>query len=144
MDNPAVVTVRGKASGFAQNIAVRQHQLKSDEPIEAGGTDTGPSPYDLLLSALGSCTSMTISLYARRKQWPLENVTVRLHHSRIYAADCADCETRTGMLDRIEREIILTGPLTEEQRTRLLQIANKCPVHRTLTSEIKIDSWLAQ
>ena len=143
MDNPAAVTVRGKASGFAQNIEARHHHLKSDEPVEAGGADTGPSPYDLLLAALGSCTSMTVSLYARRKQWPLEDVTVRLRHSRIYATDCADCETKTGMLDKIEREIVLTGPLTEEQRIRLLEIANKCPVHRTLTSEIKIDSWLA-
>ena len=142
MDNPSVY-VRGNASGFAQNIVAGQHQLKSDEPLEAGGTDTGPSPYDLLLAALGSCTSMTVALYARRKQWPLQEVAVRLKHSRIHATDCADCETREGMLDRIEREIILTGPLTDDQRARLLEIANKCPVHRTLTSEIKIESWLA-
>lgn len=137
------VFVRGSASGFEQNIVVGPHQLKSDEPVEAGGTDTGPSPYDLLLAALGSCTSMTVALYARRKQWPLEDVTVRLRHSRIHAADCGDCETKEGMLDRIEREIVLMGSLTEEQRSRLLDIANKCPVHRTLTSEIKIESWLA-
>ncbi len=86
---------------------------------------------------------MTVALYARRKQWPLQEVTVRLRHDRIHAEDCADCETKEGMLDRIEREITLTGPLAEEQRTRLLEIANKCPVHRTLTSEIKIESWLA-
>ena len=85
---------------------------------------------------------MTVALYARRKQWPLEEVTVRLRHGRIQAEDCADCETKEGMLDRIEREIALTGPLGEEQKTRLLEIANKCPVHRTLTSEIKIESWL--
>jgi len=86
---------------------------------------------------------MTVALYARRKQWPLEDVIVRLRHDRIHAEDCADCETKEGMLDRIEREIALTGPLGEEQKTRLLEIANKCPVHRTLTSEIKIESWLA-
>jgi uncharacterized OsmC-like protein len=142
MDNPSVF-VRGNASGFAQNVVAGQHQLKSDEPLAAGGTDTGPSPYDLLLAALGSCTSMTVALYARRKQWPLQDVTVRLKHSRIHATDCADCETGGGMLDRIEREIVLTGPLTDNQRARLLEIANKCPVHRTLTSEIKIESWLA-
>ncbi|PYR72025.1 MAG: osmotically inducible protein C, partial [Acidobacteria bacterium] len=93
---------------------------------------------------LGSCTSMTIGMYARRKQWPLQDVTVRLQHSRIHAADCADCETKQGMLDKIVREIILTGPLSEEQRARLLDIANKCPVHRTLTSEIKIESFLGR
>lgn len=85
---------------------------------------------------------MTVALYARRKQWPLEEVTVRLRHERIHAEDCADCETKEGLLDRIQREIMLTGPLGEEQKTRLLEIANKCPVHRTLTSEIKIESWL--
>jgi putative redox protein len=137
------VSVRGSASGFAQNIATGRHQLKSDEPREVGGTDTGPSPYDLLLAALGSCTSMTVAMYARRKAWPLQDVEVRLKHSRIHAADCADCDTKEGMLDKIEREIILNGPLTQEQRDRLLEIANKCPVHRTLSSKIKIDSWLA-
>jgi len=139
----AGVSVRGSVSGFAQEIDVGNHQLKSDEPLEAGGTNTGPSPYDLLLAALGSCTSMTIAMYAKRKKLPLEDVTVRLKHSRIHAADCADCDTKEGMLEKIEREIVLTGALTEEERARLLQIANKCPVHRTLTSEIKIESRLA-
>jgi uncharacterized OsmC-like protein len=142
-DKFIAVSVRGNASGFAQDISAGRHRLKSDEPVEVGGTDTGASPYDLLLAALGSCTSMTVALYARRKQWPLEEVTVRLQHSRVYVTDCAECATKPGMLDRIEREILLTGPLIDEQRTRLLEIANKCPVHRTLTSDIKIDSWLA-
>jgi uncharacterized OsmC-like protein len=142
MDTLGAVVVRGLASGFAQDIVAGNHRLKGDEPLEAGGTDSGPSPYDFLLAALGSCTSMTVSLYARRKQWPLADVTVRLKHFRIHAADCADCETKEGMLDRIVREIVLTGPLSEEQRARLLEIANKCPVHRTLTSEIRIESWL--
>jgi len=141
-DGPGVVIVRGAASGLAQSIAAGKHQLNADEPIEAGGTDTGPSPYDLLLAALGSCTSMTVSLYARRKQWPLQEVAIRLRHFRTYTADCATCETGHGMMDKIEREIVLTGPLTEEQRARLLEIANKCPLHRTLTSEIRIESWL--
>jgi putative redox protein len=136
------VSVRGSVSGFAQDIGVGRHQLKSDEPIEAGGTDTGPTPYNLLLAALGSCTSMTVAMFARRKNWPLEDVTVRLKHSRIHAADCAECDTTVSMLDRIECEIELIGVLTGEQRTRLLEIANKCPVHRTLTSEITIDSRL--
>ena len=142
LEEPSVV-VRGLASGFAQEIAAGKHQLKGDEPVEVGGTGTGPTPYDFLLAALGSCTSMTVSLYARRKQWPLEDVTVRLKHSKVHAEDCADCETKSGMLDRIEREVVLTGPLSEEQKARLLEIANKCPVHRTLTSEIRIESWLA-
>jgi putative redox protein len=134
------VVVRGASSGFAQEISIGHHRWNSDESVASGGTDTGPSPYDLLLAALGSCTSMTISLYARRKGWLLELVTVRLRHSRIYARDCADCETKEGMLDHIEREIDLAGDLSDEQRDRLLAIADKCPVHRTLTSEIVIDT----
>ena len=138
----ATVIVRGGATGFAQEIEADRHRLVADEPVEAGGTDAGPSPYELLLAALGACTSMTVSMYARRKQWPLEAVTVRLRHARIHAQDCAECETKEGMLDRIEREIDLTGPLDAEQRGRLLEIANRCPVHRTLVSEIDIRTRL--
>ena len=140
----ASVVVRGDASGFAQTVHAGRHELASDEPLVAGGTDTGPTPYDLLLAALGSCTSMTIALYARRKQWPLDDVTVRLRHQKIHAEDCADCETKAGMLDRIECEISVTGRLTAEQRAKLLEIANKCPVHRTLVSEINIDTRLTE
>lgn len=136
------VTVTGDAAGFTQEISVGPHRLVADEPTSAGGTDTGPNPYDLLLAALGSCTSMTIALYARRKQWPLEAVTVMLRHSKIHAADCENCETREGRLDRIERDVELKGSLSDEQRARLLEIANKCPVHRTLTSEIDIRTRL--
>ena len=132
------VIVRGSAAGFAQEIHAGPHRLHADEPVSAGGTDTGASPYDLLLAALGACTSMTVAMYARRKAWPLEEITVHLRHSKIHAADCAECETKEGMLDRIERDIHFTGPLTDEQRSKLLEIANKCPVHRTLTSEIDI------
>jgi putative redox protein len=136
------VVVRGSAQGFAQEITAGPHRFTADEPQAAGGGDTGPDPYVLLLASLGSCTSMTIGLYARRKQWPLESVTVRLRHSRIHAKDCADCETREGMLDRIEREIELTGALSDEQRTRLLEIASRCPVHRTLAGEIDVRTRL--
>ncbi len=135
---PWEVVVHGSAKGFAQEVAVGGHRIAADEPAAVGGTDTGPGPYDLLLAALGSCISMTLGLYARRKQWPLEAVRVRLRHARIHAADCEDCETKVGMLDRIERDVELVGPLDAAQRSRLLDIANKCPVHRTLTSEIDI------
>jgi uncharacterized OsmC-like protein len=136
------VVVRGSAKGFAQEITVAGHRLVVDEPTAFGGTDTGPSPYDLLISALGACTSMTVSLYARRKQWPLDAVTVRLRHSKIHAVDCAECDTKAGMLDGIERDIELHGELTAEQRARLLEMANRCPVHKTLTSEINIRTRL--
>jgi uncharacterized OsmC-like protein len=136
------VIVLGDATGFAQQILAGSHALTADEPVEAGGTDIGPSPYDLLLAALGACTSMTVGMYARRKAWPLESVTVRLRHSRIHAADCADCETKEGMLDRIEREVQFIGALTTQQRGKLLEISNKCPVHRTLSSEIDIQTRL--
>jgi len=137
-----VVVVRGAADGFAQEIQAGPHQFRSDEPAAAGGTDSGPTPYDLLLSALGSCTSMTVGMYARRKQWPLERVTVQLRHSRVHAEDCADCETQDAKITLIERDIQLDGPLDEQQRARLLAIANRCPVHLTLTSTIEIRSRL--
>src|SRR5580704_5608435 len=114
----ADVIVWGEGGAFAQQIAAGRYRLKGDEPLSAGGTDTGPSPYGLLLAALGSCTSITVGMYARRKGWPLEEVTVNLCHSKIHASDCADCETKEGMLDHIERDIHLAGPLTPEQRSK--------------------------
>jgi putative redox protein len=136
------VVVKGASAGFAQDVVAGGHRLRVDEPVSSGGTDTGPTPYDYLLAALGACTSMTISGYARRRQWPLEEVTVRLRHSRIHAADCEGCETKEGKVDRIEREIALAGALTEDQRAQLRAIADKCPVHRTLVSEIDIHTRL--
>jgi uncharacterized OsmC-like protein len=140
---PGDVIVRGDAGGFAQTVQVGSHRLTGDEPVGAGGTDTGPTPYDLLLAALGTCTSMTIGLYARKRGWPLEEVTVALRHSKIYAVDCAECETKEGKIDRIERDIHLSGDLTPEQRSKLMEMAEKCPVHRTLTAEINIKTRAA-
>jgi uncharacterized OsmC-like protein len=139
---PREVIVEGNAKSFAQQVTVDQHRLVADEPREAGGSDTGPAPYDLLLVALGACTSMTVGLYARRKQLPLEAVRVRLRHTKIHAEDCANCETQEGRLDRIERDVELVGNLDEDQRARLLDIANKCPVHRSLKAEIEIATRL--
>jgi putative redox protein len=131
-----VVTEDGNGT-LEQRITAGRHVLTADEPVPIGA-DSGPSPYDLLLAALGACTSMTVRLYANRKHWPLEQVTVRLRHSSIHAADCADCEARVGLVDRIDRTIQLDGDLDDDQRRRLLQIADKCPVHRTLASEIDV------
>ena len=141
---PRTITVHGSAAGFAQEIAIGQHRLLADEPTSVGGTDTGPNPYDLLLAALGSCTSMTVAMYARRRGWPLESVTVRLSHAKVHAADCAESETKVGMLDHVHRDVEFSGPLSEEQRARLLDIASKCPVHRTLDSEIVIETHLTE
>ena len=132
------VIVRGSGDGFAQEISVRTHRLSADQPIPYGGTDTGPTPYDLLLAALGSCASMTVALYARRKGWPLNEVIIRLHHSRIHAADCAECEMKAGHLDRVDWTLQFRGDLIPSQRTRLCEIAQMCPVHRTLRSEVHI------
>jgi putative redox protein len=127
---------------FAEHLLDGRHRLVADEPVAAGGNDLGPGPYELLLMALGACTTMTLRVYADRKGWSLTRTRVRLHHRKIHAEDCADCETKHGMLDRIERVIHLEGSLDEAQRKRLLEIADMCPVHRTLTSEITIDTRL--
>ncbi|PYI93359.1 MAG: hypothetical protein DME97_06390 [Verrucomicrobia bacterium] len=134
----ADVIVRGNAREFLQEVVTGQHHLRADEPVSYGGGNAAPGPYDYLLIGLGVCTSMTIGLYARRKQIPLENIAVSLRHSRIHAKDCAECETKEGMLDRIAVDIELTGSLTADQRSHLMAVAAKCPVHRTLKSEIDI------
>ena len=134
----ADVVVRGKADGFVQEIASGPYTFRSDEPASAGGTDAAPTPYDYLLAGLGACTSMTVGLYARRKKWPLEEVRVALRHSRIHARDCEECETKDGMLDRVDVEVELSGALAPEQKAKLMEIASKCPVHRTLISEIDL------
>ena len=132
-----IVTETGEGK-FQQRISVGRHSLLADEPVAQGGLDSGPGPYDFLLAGIGACTSMTVRLYADHKGLPLQRISVKLTHERIHAADCEDCETREGKIDRIERVLTLTGPLDADQRKRLLEIADKCPVHRTLTSDIKI------
>jgi putative redox protein len=128
--------------GLCTEMKAGGHELVADEPTSLDGTDTGPTPYDYLLAALGSCTTMTLRMYADRKGWPLESVTVRLPQDRIHAADCEECETEEGRIDRIEREIELEGPLDEKQRRRLLEIADMCPVHRTMQTEALVKNVL--
>ncbi len=136
---PRLVVVREtRNSKFQQSVSIGPHQMLADEPVAAGGEDSGPGPYDFVLAGLGACTSMTMRLYADRKSLPLERTTVTLKHSKIHAQDCAECETKDGMLDQIDRVIAMEGNLDAEQRKKLLEIADKCPVHRTLTSEIHI------
>ena len=140
---PGSAVVSGRmADQFQVSISAGGHAFRGDEPEDQGGAGSGPSPYDYLAAALGSCTVMTLNMYARRKQWPLESVEVTVRHGKIHAKDCADCATRVGMIDRLERDITLIGELNDEQRQRLLEIANRCPVHVTLLSEIKIISRL--
>jgi uncharacterized OsmC-like protein len=124
--------------GLMQTVKAGEHEFRADEPKEVGGTGSAPTPYDYLLSALGGCTSMTLQLYARRKGIPLEKVTVELDDARVHVKDCIDCMSTDGYIHEIRRKIHLDGPLTDEQRARLLEIADKCPVHKTLTAEIKI------
>ena len=137
----AEVIVRSH-DNLRQQIDAGPHTFFADEPTDAGGDDSGPDPYELLLAALGACTSMTLLLYARRKRWPLEGAEVRLSHRRDYARDCAECDEKPVQIDQIERHITLRGPLDEAQRARLLEIAQKCPVHRTLTGTIRVTDRL--
>ena len=139
------VLVRETGNGkFQQEILSGPHRFLADEPVKVGGLDSGPGPYDLLLAGLGACTSMTLRLYADGKKLPLKRVTVRLTHNKIHAEDCLTCETKEGMVDRIDRNITFEGALDAEQRKRLMEIADKCPVHRTLKSEIEIRTFERQ
>lgn len=138
-----VVVSETRRGQFQQSVTVGAHRFLADEPVDVGGMDSGPSPYDLLLAGLGACTAMTLRLYADRKGLPLDHVSVALQHSKVHAEDCQNCETRQGQIDRIERVVTFNGDLTDEQQIRLLEIADKCPVHRTLTSEIDIRTALA-
>jgi putative redox protein len=138
------VVVASTGTGTFQQVMLDgRHVLYADEPVAAGGDDTGPGPYELLLMALGSCTSMTVHLYAAGKKWPLEQVVVTLSQERAHARDCANCEDQSAMIHRIHTKIELIGALDDVQRIRLLEIADKCPVHRTLTSTIEIESAVA-
>ena len=137
-DRPTHVTVTTSNDGFRTDIGVRAHTLIADEPVSVGGTDAGPTPYDLLVAALGACTTMTLQLYARRKQWPLERAIARLQHAKRYPQDQANCENDPVKLDQIDRELEFVGPLSDEQRERLAEIADRCPVHRSLEPSMTI------
>jgi putative redox protein len=138
MSPPREVIVRGPTSGFAQTVEVDGLRFVADEPQALGGGGAGPTPYDLLLAALGSCMSMTVGLYARNHKWPVDAVVVRLSHERVHETDCADCVDHPRRLDRIQIALELQGALTDEQRARLREVAERCPVHKTLTSNIVI------
>ncbi len=136
-----MITVKNN-HGYETKITAGNHSFISDEPVEAGGTDMGATPYDLLLAALGSCKAITVRMYASRKNIPLESIIINLSHKKIHAEDCKDCETKNGMIDNIDVEISFTGNQNEEQIKKLLEIADKCPVHKTLRSEVNINTKL--
>lgn len=139
-DGGSWVTTRVGRSGFHAEVSARSHALMADEPVSFGGTDTGPTPYEYLLAAIGSCTAMTLRLYADRKSWPLESAEVSLRQSRPHEADCEKCATEEVGISRVERKIHMTGPLTDDQRKRLLEIADRCPVKQTLARGIRVDT----
>jgi putative redox protein len=132
------VFINGGRVNYVQNVSASHHLFQSDEPVEAGGLDLGPDPYDLLLAALGSCIGITLRMYAERKGWPLGDVRTRLTYARVHAEDCSTCDGEPKLIDTIEVELSLVGDLSDDQRRRFMEIAEKCPVHRTLTSPIRI------
>jgi putative redox protein len=133
-----VVIVDTAHTPYLEHVTVGAHRLQGDEPTDAGGTDAGPNPYEFLLTALGVCTCITVQMYAQRQHWPLEAIHIALTHAKAHADDCTACASEIRMIDTVEMEIALTGDLSEEQRKRLLEIASRCPVHRTLTSAVQI------
>jgi uncharacterized OsmC-like protein len=133
------VTAHTGSAGYRTDVGVRGHEFIADEPASVGGTDRGPTPYDYLLGALGACTAMTLHMYANRKGWPMEDVVIRLRDARSHAADCENCEKQPVGIRRIERQIELKGPLTAEQRERLLAIADRCPIKQTLERGLRIE-----
>lgn len=139
-----VVASLGASDGFTTRMKVGNHYQTADEPIKVGGNDFGPSPYELVSAGLAACTAMTLQMYAKRKKWPLANVEVHTSHSKIHSEDCEDCESPTAKLDTFERELKLTGDLDESQKNRLLEIADKCPVHRTLHATVRVNTKLIE
>jgi putative redox protein len=140
---PRKVMVEGPASGFRTEVDVGGHHLVVDEPVAVGGTDAGPTPYEMLLAGLGACTVMTLRLYADRRKWPLERARVTLQHRKVHAQDCAECDRKATKMDVVDRIITLEGTLTEEQRAKLMEIAERCPVHQTLQSKIQVNTRIA-
>jgi|SRR6185437_1221756 len=138
------VVTKTSTTGFKTKITTGKHKFYADEPKEVGGSDAGPSPYEILISALGACTGMTLSMYARRKSIPLKSITVYLRHDKVYAEDCAEADKPTSKIDDIHLEIELAGKLTNEQRKKLLDIANKCPVHKTLANGVNLKTKLRE
>jgi putative redox protein len=132
------VSVESAAPDFLENIFAGRHLLHADEPVSAGGQDAAPTPYELLLGALGACKVITLRMYAARKRWPLERVRVNLSHAKVHAEDCVNCDSERSLIDSIEVEIQLVGELTDEQRRTLLAVAEKCPIQRTLTSQMRV------
>jgi putative redox protein len=139
-DGGSWVTTRVGRSGFRAEVSARSHALMADEPVSFGGTDTGPTPYEYLLAAIGTCTAMTLRFYADRKAWPLESAEVSLRQSRSHEADCEKCATEEVGISRVERRIHMVGPLNDDQRKRLLEVADRCPVKQTLARSIRVDT----
>jgi uncharacterized OsmC-like protein len=138
---PRSVMVVGPTTGFRTEVDVGGHHLVVDEPAPVGGTDAGPSPYEMLLAALGACTAMTLRIYADKRKWPLERVRVSLQHHKVHAQDCADCDHKPAKMDVVERVVTIEGAaLTEEQRMKLVEIAERCPVHQTLQGKMQVNT----
>ena len=137
---PRSVVVAGPVTGFRTDVEVGGHHLVVDEPIAVGGADAGPTPYEMLLAGLGACTVMTLRIYADRRKWPLERARVTLQHRKVHAQDCVDCDKKDAKMDVIDRIIFLEGSLNEEQRTKLIEIAERCPVHQTLKGKIQVNT----